>query len=167
MNVAGPQLLPVYQRLLHLYGSYETFWYVIHNHWDEGTDQVYENPSLNTAAAIFEHLKAHPHDTVLNGHVTLTAYLDEGATNLNISDHKRIVILTYSDSVADAFEAEIRAAGFAHDEHLKSFDQRIHHWHYRPSKSLTRADLIRQLVTTGFQLWNPESGSEQDRAADT
>lgn len=155
VNVPGSDLLSIYERLLKLHGNYEAFWYLIHDHWGDVSDQIYENPSLSTPDAIIEHLRAHPHDAVMNGFVTLTAYIDEGATNLNISEHKRIVILTYSDSVADSFERALLDAGFDHDQYLVSFDCKIYHWHYRPSESLDRGDLIAHLVSCGFKPWNP------------
>ena len=161
VNVLGSDLLSIYERLLKLHGAYETFWYLIHDHWDDTSDQIYENPVLITPDAIIEHLRAHPHDAVMNGFVTLTAYIDEGATNLNISEHKRIVILTYSDSVADSFERALQDAGFDHDQHLVSFDRKIHHWHYRPSESLDRGDLIEHLAFIGFKPWSPKNESEQ------
>jgi hypothetical protein len=157
VNVSGSDLLSVYERLLKLHGAYETFWYLIHDHWGNTSDQFYVNPSLSTPDAITEHLRAHPHDAVMNGFVTLTAYMDEGATNLNISEHKRIVILTYSDSVADSFERVLLESNFDHDQHLVSFDRKIHHWHYRPSESLDRGDLIDHLVSCGFKPWNPQN----------
>ena len=153
VNVGNADLLPVYEHLLRLHEGYETFWFLFHDHWDNAETQIYENPALNTAEAIIEYLRAHQHDAVRNGFVTLTAYLKEGATNLNISDNKRIVILTYSDSIADAFEAALKSSGFPHDEALVSFDRRIFHWHYRTSESLGRSDLVEYLITSGFKPW--------------
>jgi hypothetical protein len=155
VNVCDSDLLSVYERLLLLHKVYKTFWYLIHDHWGDAENQIYENPELGTAAAIIKHLRTYPHDSVQNGFVTLTAYLAEGATNVNISDHKRIVILTYSDSVAGTFEARLKSLGFSHDENLVSFDYRMHHWHYRPSESFDRADLIEFLVAKGFKPWSP------------
>lgn len=154
VNVSGPDLLPLYERILKVHDTYETFWYLIHDHWEDSEDQIYENSDLCSSEAIMEHLKAHRHYAILNGFVTLTAYLDEGATNVNISDHKRIVILTYSDSVVNAIETVLKDEGFSHREELVSFDHRIHHWHYRPSESLERNDLITYLTSCGFKPWN-------------
>ena len=162
VNASEPDLLRLYERILRLHETYETFWYLIQDHWDDSEDQIYENSDLNTPEAIIEHLQAHRHDAVLNGFVTLTAYADEGATNVNISDHKRIVVLTYSDSVADVTEAALKDEGVSHHEDLVSFDHKIHHWHYRPSESLERGDLIAYLTSSGFKPWNPDSESEQD-----
>ncbi|MEZ5324887.1 MAG: hypothetical protein R3F19_07480 [Verrucomicrobiales bacterium] len=165
VNVSDSCLLPLYERVIKLHETYKTFWYLIQGHWGDVEDQIYENPDLCTSEAIIEHLRAHRHDAVMNGFVTLTAYADEGATNVNISDHKRIVILTYSDSVADATEAALKDEGIPHHEDLVSFDNRIHHWHYRPSESLDRSDLIAHLTSSGFKPWNPNYESEQDSNA--
>lgn len=127
--------------------------------WDDAEDQIFENSDLNTPEAITEHLQAHRHDAVLNGFGTLTAYADEGATNVNISDHKRIVILTYSESVAAATEAALNDEGLSLHEDLVSFDNRIRHWHYRPSESLGRGDLIEHLTSCGFKPCNRDNGS--------
>lgn len=160
VNVSGSNLMSIFERLLKLHDTYETFWYLIHDHWGNTSDQFYENSTLKSPDAIIEHLRAHSHDAVMNGFVTLTAYIKDGATNLNISDHKRIVILTYSDAVADLFERALQDAGFEHDQHQVSFDHRIHHRHFRPSESLDRVDLIEHLTSIGFKPWNPKSDDE-------
>lgn len=161
VNVPHPDLVPVYERLLQMHSSYATFWYQFHSHWEEAEEQFYENSDLNTPEAIFGHLQSHPHDAVQNGSVTLTAYLEEGATNLSITDHKRILIWTYSDDVAKVFEIALKSAGFSSDDDLVSVDHRMHHWHYRPSESLSRIDLADYLTTAqGFSPWSPGSTIE-------
>jgi hypothetical protein len=45
-----------------------------------------------------------------------------------------------------------------------SIDRKIHDWHYRPSESLDRGDLIEHLASRGFKPWSPKNESEQDVA---
>lgn len=161
INVESFDLVRIYGRLLSIHDDYETFLYMLHDHWGNTETQFLEHPKLNSPDAIMAHLNSHPEDSVMNGFVTLTAYVEDGATNLNISEHKRIVVLTYSEKVADAFVRTLEEEGFAEDSQLVSFDSRIHHWHYRPSASRSREELIAHLSTQGFTPWNPDEGAQK------
>lgn len=155
INVERDALLPLYERLLLVCESYRVFWYLLHDHWDDSTDHFLVNESLNSPELILSYLRSNKLDSLMNGHVTLTAYCEEGATNLNISDHKRIIIYTYSDKVAEEYVTVLGDAGYPEMDELVSIDCRMHHWHYRPSKSRSRNDLVKYLHSTGFKDWSP------------
>ena len=155
INVERLELFPLYERLLKLRSSYEAFWYLLHDHWDDKPQEFLTTEALNSPDSILSHLRDHEHDSVLNGFVTLTSFLEEGATNLNISDHKRIVILTYSDEMALDYEEVLASNGVFKNDELVSFDQRVHHRHYRPTESLDRKALVCYLRNNGFSPWKP------------
>jgi hypothetical protein len=155
VNVEGNHLLEIYSLLLELTDSFRVFWYLLHDHWEDAGDHFLVNESLDTPEAIIAHLLENEADSILNGYVTLTAYRQEGGTNLSLSDHKRIVISTYSDGVADSYASALNQAGYPEMDELVSIQRGIYHWHYRPSRSRPRAALIEHLHATGFKNWTP------------
>ena len=154
VNVMRQDLLPLYERLLMVRRSYRVFWYLLHNHWNGEPEKFLRNEQLDSPEKILTHLRDHMHNSVMNGFVTLTSYLEEGATNLSISEHKRIVILTYSEEMESVYVRSIEDFGFGVNDALISFDNKIHHWHYRPKQSLDGAALERHLCGIGFSIWD-------------
>jgi hypothetical protein len=160
-NVAALRLFDQYSRLVRLFPEYRVFWYVLHGHWDgnEGDDVFLVNEGLNTPDTISEHLEEHMLDSVLNGYVTLTAYLKEGATNLRITDHKRLSVLTCSDTVAGACIGALEDSGYAMIDDLPSIEYGMYHWHYRlPGSQSSREQLAARLREMGFFDWEPGGG---------
>lgn len=153
VNVSQPDLIPLYAKLLEAKPVYRVFWHHIHQDWEDGADHFLVNEALSTPAAILEHLSANPLDSLLNGHVTLTAYLEEGATNLNISEHKQIVIHTVSEEIADFYQNLLEAAGYPGKDDLVSVTHHIYHWHYRHPDARDREDLVKHLHAMGFTDW--------------
>ena len=158
-NVAGDHLFTLYRNLLELHPRYKVFWYLLHDHWDHGSDRFLINEALDTPEAILDHLEAHQHDSIFNGHVTLTAYLEEGATNFNLTDHKRLIIHTYSDEVAARYAARLHDLGYPRMEDLVSIERGIHHWHFRHPASRTKQGLADHLKEIGFSDWEPRRKS--------
>jgi len=159
VNADADALAPLYEEFLKAHPTYRVFWYVLHDHWlDDGSDSLFlVNEALNTPSRIIEHLHGHQRDSIMNGFVTLTAYLQEGSTNVKISDHKRIVVATYSDEIAADYADLLDRAGYDRFDELTSFDRGIHHWHYRHPASRDRAELERYLRELGFKDWKPKS----------
>jgi hypothetical protein len=162
VNVTRDSLFQIYSLLVRLRPDYSVFWYILHDHWDDESDRFLVNESLCTPDAILDHLQNNELDALMNGYVTLTAYLDDGATNVNISDHKRVVILTYSDELADHYCLALKGAGYPQMEELAAIDDRIYHWHYRHPDSRTREGLVNYLHSCGFRDWNPNDRREQE-----
>ena len=156
INVARSDLLSLYELLLNAHPVYKVFWYLLHDHWDHAADKFLVNESLNAPGQIISHIRTNEYDSLKNGYVTLTSYHEEGATNVNISDHKRITIFTHSDDIAHAYAQTLRLAGYPETSELVSIDCRIHHWHYRSSDSRAREELITYLRQSGFLDWSPK-----------
>ncbi len=157
VNVEESRLASDYSAMLRLFPKYKLFWYVLHDHWeDQEEDRFLVNEELNTPARILAHISENKTDSILNGFVTLTAYLEDGETNLKISDHKRIVISTYSSGVAEQFLTFLRNAGYPNVEAPLSIDHRIHHWHYRVPASIPKTELEGMLKESGFSDWKPK-----------
>lgn len=155
VNVSRSMLLDIYAGLLDLCPSYRVFWYLIHDHWENREDQFLVNEDLNTPGRILDHLRDHANDSWRNGFVTLTAYAEQGRTNVNISDHKRIVVLSYDRTIAERHAVTLESLGIRQFESLVSIDCRMHHWHYRHPLSRTRSELSRFLQENGFRVWEP------------
>lgn len=163
VNAETNQLFPLYKKLLLMHPEYKVFCYVLHGHWqeegeeeEEEKDRFLVNKQLNSPDKILNHLRSNWVNSVQNGHVTLTSYLEEGATNLSISDHKRIVIATYSPAAAEQYAKLLDESGYPRAAELISFDRGMHHWHYRLPGSMTKAELEKMLKTTGFTDWKPK-----------
>ena len=174
VNVPGPLLRPLYYELLRQWDEFRVFWYKIHAHWlpernaeialeplrPEPDDALYVNRDLNTPDKVIDHIDANRADSIDNGYVTVTAYVGEGDTNLNISDHKKLIVLTYSDAVAERVLAFLRERGYEKVDPFLTIDSEMHHWHYRPSGSRDRATLIAHLEAEGFTPWQPQPRPE-------
>jgi hypothetical protein len=158
VNVDRADLPSLYEKLLRLHPGYKVFWYRLHaEHPDEEEDPplMLVNPDLNTPELILAHLAENSRDSFENGLVTLTAYLAEGDTNLNLSDHKRLVIRTFSENVLQGYLEALREAGYAEVENLVAIDWQIHHWHYRHPEGREHEALAEFLKTKGFREWRP------------
>lgn len=153
VNVAADDLWSLYKKLLYIYPEYKVFWYLLHEHWEETSDQFFTNEELNSPDRISSHLEQHQLDSIQNGYVTLTAYREEGATNLNISEHKQIVVLTHSPNLADQYAQVLEENFYFQVPDLVSIDQGIYHWHYRLPGSRSRQELITHLKAEGFDEW--------------
>jgi hypothetical protein len=154
--VESVALFETFGRLLRLQSAYKVFWYVIHGHWDEESEDAFlVSEEMNTAAAILEHLGSNYESSVENGYVTLTAFFEEGATNLKITDHKYISIITTSEFISKKYERELRIIGFKKKRKLVTIEHGIHHYHYRPARSRNRDELIAYIRRIGFKDWVP------------
>lgn len=157
VNAENDDLFPLYEKMIHLHQEYKVFWYILHGHWDdEGEDRFLVNNKLNTPDRIIGHLRDNRTNSVQNGFVTLTAYLEEGATNLNISDHKRIAVRTYSDAIAEGYSKMLEQSGYSRAAELISIDSEMRHWHYRVSGSMPKKQLEEMLKHSDFSDWKPD-----------
>ena len=156
VNVENDNLFTLYSEIIDLFPKYRVFWYVLHDHWDnEFNNQFFVKESLDTPELILSHLTDNYLNSIQNGFVTLTAYLDEGATNIDITDHKRISIKTRSDSVVHKCLRRLDTSGYTERKSLVSIDDRIHHWHYRVPGSYSKNELKVFLKEHGFFVWDP------------
>lgn len=156
INVDADNLITLYSRILNLNEDYRVFWYQIHDHWDESSgDQFFTNTDLNAPHKILRHLRENSQNSIENGYVSLTAMLREGETNIRISDHKRIIISTYSEKVVGKVERLLEFNRYSLHTELLSIDSLMAHWHYCLPQCLERAELISHLESIGFSDWDP------------
>jgi len=155
--VAEEELVETYLELVKSLPAISVFWISLQEDWEnEGKLEIYINQQLTSGAAIGEFIEAHSIDTLMNGHVTLTTYCEQGATNLNISDHKTIIALTYDSEIAANFCDVLDKRGIVARDKLPSIMFDFGHWHYRHPDSLDRPGLIEMLKHTGFEYWEPD-----------
>jgi len=153
-NLPESRLVPMYLDLLHVFGDFRAFWYMIHEHW-EGTegDDMYLCERLKSAEDICRHLEDNAENSLYNGFCSLTAYVIEGSTNVSLTDHRRIVVFTYAREQLRRATDFFAGQGISDLGNLVTLDERIPHWHFRSPSSLGRRDLIQHLQSSGFALW--------------
>lgn len=155
--VEEQDLLDVYFDLVAILDEIRFFWIKIADDWDDAEQgEMYTNESLNSLPLIKSYIEQNKTDTLFNGHLTLTAYSDKGATNINISDHKMPLILTFDRDIADAVCRVFGKRGLEKKEDLISIAGGFHHWHYRHPEGAGRKDLIAKLKKQGFSFWKPD-----------
>jgi hypothetical protein len=155
--VEEQSLLSLYVRLAEQLPDIEVFWIKLHEEWeDPGTEAIYTNESLDDSRKIESFLLQNRLDTLSNGYVTITTYCDQGQTNLNISDHKMIVILSYDISLIDLMSQTLEGSGVPQREQLAKVDCEFYHWHFRHPQSKSRTELVASLEEKGVVKWDPE-----------
>ncbi|MCP9493614.1 MAG: hypothetical protein MSG64_04070 [Pyrinomonadaceae bacterium MAG19_C2-C3] len=153
-------LLKIYLELVAVLPEIEVFWIKIHDDWEDvGAEEIYVNEEINSRQKIQSFITRHKQDTLLNGHVTITTYSDEGSTNLNISDHKIIVAMTYDKGLSNKICEVFERRGLEKKDKLISVVYGFHHWHYRHPEGLDRQSLIKKLKERGFDFWQPDDYS--------
>jgi len=158
--VEEPALVSLYIRLIDKLPDIEVFWVKLHDEWEEpAVEAIYANKSLDDSRKIESFLIKNRLDTLSNGYVTVTTYCEQGQTNLNISDHKMIVILGYDRSLIEAMGQTLKESGVPRREQLAKVDCEFYHWHFRHPKSKTRTELIATLEGNGFAEWNPDGSN--------
>jgi len=114
---------------------------------------MYVNEEMPSVESVKNYIELNKPDTLQNGHVTITTYSDEGQTNVNISDHKTLVVLTYSKKLVTKFRDVLKKRGLRKKTPVISVAGGFHHWHYRHHESLNREQLIKKLKKQGFFKW--------------
>lgn len=153
-------LLDIYLALVGVLPDIQVFWIKIEDHWEEVEETaIYVNQQLDSQEKIAAFISQHELDTLKNGHVTITTYANAGATNVNISDHKTIVVLTYEPAIATALCNVLDGRGIKATANLISIMYGFHHWHYRHPEALDRQSLINHLQEHGFHYWEPDNAT--------
>jgi hypothetical protein len=156
--VEEASLLRVYLHLVRRLPDIEVFWIKLHQDWEEpGEEEIYANSDLSSIASIESFLSQNLLDTVLNGYVTITAYSNLGQTNLNISDHKTIVIMGYDRAPIEEMSLALEEHGVPRQKEMAMVSCEYHHWHFRHPRSKSRADLVESLEENGFTKWDPNA----------
>lgn len=137
--------------------SIRVFWIKLAGDWeDRGRQEFWTNEDLNTIEAITSFLTSHSNDTIANGHVALTVYSDVGQTNLSFDTHKTIKVLAKSAEIQRDMADHLLSLGFEELSEFHSLEYEYYHWHYRPTQSKSRTELIEALKRNVFTLWKEE-----------
>ncbi len=154
--IGKDKLFNTFIELVKRLSSIKVFWLKIASDWEEkGREEFWTNDYLNTPERITDYLTIHANDTILNGHVALTAYCGVGQTNLLVDTHKVIKILTKSAKMQSKMVTGLKRLGFEETSELHSLEYGYYHWHFRPSRSKSRARLVAALKRDGFKAWHP------------
>lgn len=155
--VQREKLFDTFVELVRRLPSIKVFWIRLAPDWeDQNREEIWTNEELNSVELIDSYLKSHWNDTVLNGHVALTVYSTEGATNLSIDTHKLIKVLATSEKIPSEMAAALRTSGYEELQEFYSLEGGYYHWHYRPARSKSRSELVAAIKDDGFTLWKEE-----------
>lgn len=154
--VAKDDLLERYLALVALFGRLRVSWFMFQPDWEQGGAATYVNEAINDARLLGDLLAEHRLDLFENGHLTVTAFVQEGSTNINLTDHKTIAVWTTSRDIANRVVGALQAANLPALDPLISIEAGFHHWHYRPRGSRSRAELTKLLSDRGFTRWEPK-----------
>ena len=161
------KLFSTFVELMNRLPSIRVFWIKLAADWeDEGREEFWTNEELNSSEAVTTFLTNHSQDTIKNGHVALTAYSDVGQTNLTIDPHKTLKVLTKSAKIQRRMASALRSLGFNELSEFHSLEYGYYHWHYRPTQSKTRKNLIAALKRKGFVLWRMQEVDSRSQEND-
>jgi hypothetical protein len=154
--VKADNLLPVYAALISTLDTIRVFWIEFQADWEaDNLKAMYVNEMLDEVPKISRFLQSYHRDTVEHGHITLTTYAEQGATNISITDHKIIRVLSYDQPQVEACIQALQTHQLAYQDPLITVEQGIYHWHYRPPLGLDRQGMIDWLSEEGFTYWQP------------
>lgn len=155
------RILDVYFKSISSLPEIRTFWIKLQDDWDDfGKEEIFVNDNLNSPEKIKKYIIENKSDTFLNGHLTLTTYSDEGQTNLNISDHKMLVLISYDENITESFCELLKKENLTEKEELICIARGFNHFHYRHHNGLDRKELVETLQKQGFGLWDPDDSIE-------
>lgn len=153
------RLLDTYFKILENLKSIRVFWIKVAKDWENSeVAEFYANKEFNNLYKIKKIISDNLNDIFLNGHVSIAVYSSDSATNICIDEHKKIQISTESNEFIKMSSKYIQNIGFKYYEYdeFHSVDHGYYHWHYRPSNSDNRSDLIKYLKDNSFFLWRTE-----------
>ena len=157
------KLFDTFVELMKRLPSIRVFWIKLAVDWDnQNREEFWTNENLNTSESITSFLTAHWNDTVANGHVALTAYSDAGQTNLTIDTHKTIKVLTKSAKIQHQMASALKSVGFEELPEFHSLEYCFYHWHYRPTRSKSRSELVTAMKEWGFEFWKDQIVEPED-----
>ena len=152
-------LLRLYLDIIEKMGRAKVVWIKIIRDWESAnTMEFYTNQDLTNVKLIEKFIKRNFENIFLNGYVSITVYYEEGETNLNLDEHKKIHLITRSNRTFETIVAYINSCNYDFYDYnnFRKIDYRYYHWHYRPTNSIKRKDLIDELKVQGFVLWRTE-----------
>lgn len=154
VNCDEGNLLVLYQKILESQNKYRVLMLELCDHYENGESaSIYVNESLNNPALISQFLINNQVNVLENGHISLISYLQQGRTNIKLTDHKMIEISGYDIPLMEKLEEVIIGLKVSYMDRFVSIDNKIHHWHYRPKGSLDKKSLIQKLLFDGFSKW--------------
>lgn len=152
--VEESKILKIYLDLIAILPEIRVFMLKLQEDWeDEDNEEIYVNEKLSSIELIKDFINENAIDTLQNGHLTLTTYFDEGQTNINISDHKTLVIMSYEKNIIDRAGKILKGYNLKKKKELICVSRGFHHYHYKLHNALNRKQLIQKLKAKGFSKW--------------
>jgi hypothetical protein len=153
-------LFPMYEGILDLFKEFRAVMVKVDGEWERfGRTEMFANENLSSPAILKAFLENHEKELIQNGHVTLIAYLENGRTNIQLTDHKTVRILSLKEDVVLEVGDFLESMNIPKSENLFQIEYGFHHWHY-VGCGISRAGLIDSLLEEGFHAWQPKSVSD-------
>jgi len=134
--------------------SIRVTWVEISHEWETRTEQVFwSNEGCNYLESIMYLLKNKELGILKNGLLKLTVYSEEGATNVILTDHKTVSVLTKTTEIQNLMRDKLLKLGLHEFDSVKSIEYGMHHWHYIPYKASKREEFEKSLQMNGFEIW--------------
>lgn len=155
LNVSDNLFSTLYFEIISQFKTFQGFSYKIKDYKGKSdTEKIFINYELNSSCKIIAHLSNDLNNTIKNGFCFITSFLEEGETNINITDHKKIVIMTYSELIIKNVSNFLIKKGIKKRSKMVSIDSDFYHWHFRPADSLKYTDFIKKIKVLGFVKYN-------------
>lgn len=152
--VTEENLLETYKKILATQENYRVLMMEVLSHYNrDGINEVYVNENIASCNGICAFLSDNVDDIIRNGHVGIVAYRDQGRTNIKLTDHKMIQITGYDQTLIDEYRKYVENLGFPCLERFVNIAHKMHHWHFRPSRSRNKEEMTNHLMKLGFTLW--------------
>ena len=157
INIVLPRsrLFGIFMELVKGLSDIKVSWVSIQDENNEKA-QLWVNEDLNDANKILNFLESTQVNILQNGLVGFTVYSEDGATNLNLTDHKEISVVTQNESIKELLVDQLNKLKIREFDKLSCISEGFLHWHYRPAEALNHEDFIKFLKSNGFNLWKQE-----------
>lgn len=152
--VEQTDIMKIYLDLLTVLPEIRVLMIKLQEDWEgKNEEEIFINEQSAKPELIKQFIESNKIDILQNGHVTLTTYFDEGQTNINISDHKTLVMMSYDKKIIEKICKILNKYGLRKRKSLICISRGFHHWHYKQHDGLNRKNLIKSLKKQGFTKW--------------
>jgi len=122
-------------------------------HWDNTQRTgIWLSPDWNSKRTVIDYLTTRKTDLFYSGFVEIAVYCRPQKCTLRIDDHKMIAFYSDSKKYLSEFVSNIERLGIQRHAPFLTIARGFHHYHYRPTNSLDRIELVEALESDGFRL---------------
>ena len=128
------------------------FWIYINDYWENESTELWAAKHFTDKQTVIDFINQQKKNTIENGYLDIVVHSTKGETNLNLNAHKKIQLHTKDETIFNSFGRSIIDLGFKQTRDFYNLEFGYHHFHYRPSSSLARAEFKQMLIDNKFEL---------------